>query len=273
MAPIARSDETALEYILAILLEQPPIASTDTDLPKVRACFNEAGVTCASDFISISPSSYGRTLFSSTNGGTDKDSTLNVIQIKKLSALVSWFRQFPAPSAAKWFDLNEATFRSWRTQPATPPVSTATAPTAATTITAISAITAFRKGVKCSISDCKAFKEDRYFNSWQHHLQTTARSHNVDNVINLLHVPANQDEQDLLNEQKKFVCSVPEQIVLTPDGILIIRIHSDTGDATAVYSDLVDRYGKSTAAQPANLNLTSLSSVSIPHGPRPTRPS
>jgi hypothetical protein len=171
MAPITRSDETALEHILAILLEQPPIASTDADLlPKFRACFNKAGVTCASDFISISPSSYGGILFSSTNGGRDKDSALNVIQIKKLSTLVSWFRQFAAPSATKWFDLNEAAFRSWRTQPATPPVSTATAPATATAITAISAIADFPKGVKRSISHYKAFKDDRYFNSWQHHL-------------------------------------------------------------------------------------------------------
>jgi hypothetical protein len=201
--------------------------------------------------------SYGGMLFSSTNGGTDKDSALNIMQIKKLSALVSWFRQFPAPSAAKWFDLNEAAFRSWRTQPATPPVSAVTAPAAATAITTISAITDFRKGVKRSISDCKAFKEDRCFNSWQRHLQTTARSHNVDNVINLLHAPANQDEQDPLDEQKKFVCSVLEQTVLTPDGVLIIRVHSDAGDATAVCSDLVDRCGKSTAAQLAASELES----------------
>jgi hypothetical protein len=257
MASITRSDETALECILAILLEQPPIASTDADLPKFRACVNEAGVTCTSDFISILPSSYGGMIFSSTNGGTDKDSALNVIQIKKLSTLVSWFRQFPAPSAAKWFDLNEAAFRSWRTQPATPPVSAATAPATATAITAISAITDFRKGVKRSISDCKAFKEDRCFNSWQHHLQTTARSHNVDKVINLLCVPANQDEQDLLNKQKKFVCSVLEQTFLTPDGVLIIRVHSDAGDATAVCSDLVNRCGKSTPAQLAASELES----------------
>jgi hypothetical protein len=270
MAPITHSDETALEYTLAILLEQPPIASRDTDLPKFRACFNEAGVTCASDFISISPSSYGGMLFSSTNGGTDKDSALNVTQIKKLSTLVSWFRQFPAPSATKWFDLNEATFCSWRTQPATPPVSAVTAPTAATAITAISAITDFRKGVKHSISDYKAFKEDRYFNSWQRHLQTTARSHNVDNVINLLCVPTKQDEQDLLDEQKKFVYSVLEQTVLTPDGILIIRVHSDAGDATAA---LRSRRPLLLNSQPANLNLTWLSFASIPHGPRPTRPS
>ena len=52
--------------------------------------------------------------------------------------------------------------------------------------------------------------------------------------------------------------SVLEQTVLTPDGILIILIvHSDTGDASAVYSDLVDRYGKSMAAQLAASELES----------------
>jgi hypothetical protein len=60
-----------------------------------------------------------------------------------------------------------------------------------------------------------------------------------------------------LEEQKKFVYSVLEQTVLTPDGILIIRVHSNTGDASAVYADLVDRYGKSTAAQLAASELKS----------------
>jgi hypothetical protein len=123
--------------------------------------------------------------------------------------------------------------------------------------TAVSAIVDFRKGVKRSISDYKPFKEDHYFNSWQRHLQTTARSHNVDNVINLSYVPVTQEEISLLKEQKKFVYSVLEQTVLTPDGILIIRVHSDTGDASAVYADLVDRYGRSTAAQLAGNELES----------------
>ena len=46
-----------------------------------------------------------------------------------------------------------------------------------------------------------------------------------------------------LDEQKKFVFSVlAEQTVLSPDGILIICVHSDTGDTSAVYADLVDGY-------------------------------
>jgi hypothetical protein len=47
------------------------------------------------------------------------------------------------------------------------------------------------------------------------------------------------------------------QTVLTPDGILIIRVHSDAGDAAAMCSDLVDSCGKSTAAQLAASELES----------------
>ena len=43
-----------------------------------------------------------------------------------------------------------------------------------------------------------------------------------------------------LGGTKKFVYSVLGQTVLNPDGILIIPVHSDTGDASAVYADLVN---------------------------------
>ena len=137
------------------------------------------------------------------------------------------------------------------------PLVAAPSPAAAAPSTIDSAINDFRKGVKRSISDYKPFKENRYFNSWQRHLQTIARSHNVDNVINLSYVPCTLQETALLDEQKKLVNSVLEQTVLTLDGILIIRVHSNTGDASAVYSDLVNRYGKSTAAQLAASELES----------------
>jgi hypothetical protein len=55
----------------------------------------------------------------------------------------------------------------------------------------------------------------------------------------------------LLNSRSKSVSffSVLEQKVLTSDGTVFIRVHSGTGDATAIYSNLVKRYSKSTAAQ------------------------
>jgi hypothetical protein len=57
------------------------------------------------------------------------------------------------------------------------------------------------------------------------------------------------DEKLLLNKQKWFTISILEQKCLASDGIIFIHIHSDTGDATAVYSDLVECYINSTTAK------------------------
>jgi hypothetical protein len=95
-----------------LLLEEPPISLSDTTIPPFRAaCFKEAGVTCALDFISIDSSDYGTIPFSIVKDGTEKDTTLNVIQVKKLNSLVSWFRQHPSSPAGHWFDLTEDTNR------------------------------------------------------------------------------------------------------------------------------------------------------------------
>ena len=51
--------------------------------------------------------------------------------------------------------------------------------------------------------------------------------------------------------------TVCEQAILTPGCILIISVNSDTGNTSAVYVDVVDRYGKSTAAQLAANELES----------------
>jgi hypothetical protein len=250
MAPLTRSDATALEHILAVLLEQPVLV-TGSAAPPFRACFLAAGVTTATDFVSITPDTYGSVEFSIEADGSDASSKLNVIQIKKIRSLIDWFSQVPAPPATRWFDLTDDAFRTWRTQ------STLTSPASvpAPAPSSLSAISEFRKGVKRSVSDYKAFKEDRFFISWQRHLQITARSHNVDNVINLTYKATTPDEIALLHEQQKFFFSVLEQTVLTPDGLLIIRNHSATGNATAAYSALVDRYGKSTAAELAATDI------------------
>jgi hypothetical protein len=242
MVASARSDAAALEHVLLVLLDQP-VTVTDSAIPPFRACFLAAGVTNATDFVSVSPDACGSVEFSINADGSDAHSKLNVIQIKKLHSLLDWFSQVTAPPTSRWFDLTKDAFRSWRTSALAVPTN---APTASTSI---SPILEFLKGVKRSVSDYKPFKEDWFFVSWQHHLKITARSHNVDNVIDLKHAPSAPGEIALLHEQQKFFFSVFEQIVLTPDGLLIIRKHSDTGDATAVCSNLVDRYGKSTAAE------------------------
>jgi hypothetical protein len=242
MVASACSDAAALEHVLLVLLDQP-VAVADSTIPPFQACFLAAGVTNAADFVSVSPNTHGSVEFSINADGSDAHSKLNVIQIKKLRSLVDWFSQVTAPPTSCWFDLTEDAFRSWRASALAVP---ADAPAASTSI---SPVLEFLKIVKRRVSDYKPFKEDRFFISWQRHLKITARSHNVDNMIDLKHAPSTPGEIALLHEQQKFFFSVFEQTVLTPDGLLIIRKHSDAGDATAVYSDLVDRCRKSAAAE------------------------
>jgi hypothetical protein len=172
----------------------------------------------------------------------DEDHQLTYIQVKKLNSLFSWFRQDPSSTASHWLTLDYQTFQDWRTQAPTPPPGTTPSPST-------SAIYDFRKSVKRSVSDYQAFKEDSLWHSWHRHLLTTARSHNVDNVLSLTYSTVTPEDTALLSEQQRFVFSVLEQKVLTSDGVVFIRTHSDTGDATAVYRALVERYSTSTAAQ------------------------
>ena len=83
MVPTTRSDATTLEHILGVLLAQPPI-SPDRDIPPFCGCLFTAGVTNATDFISMEPITYGSILFAATTDGK-KDQQLNAIQVKKLT--------------------------------------------------------------------------------------------------------------------------------------------------------------------------------------------
>jgi hypothetical protein len=88
MAPVNRSDVNALEHTLTTLLGEALPDATSTDYTPFHTCFNIAGVTNASEFVSMEPSAYGAILFSLTKDGTI-DQQLNVIQVKKLGSLLS----------------------------------------------------------------------------------------------------------------------------------------------------------------------------------------
>ena len=230
MVPITRSaDANALEHILSIVLSEPPLSPGSTTIPPFRACFTVAGVSTASDFISIDPSMYGSVSFSILASGDDPQS-FTIIQVKKINSLFSWYRQVDSPTISRWFELDDSIFQAWRTQ--APP--SAPIPSYGGSSKPHSAISDFRKSVKRSVADYNTFKEDCLWHSWNRHLLTTARSHNVDNVLNLSYIPPTPDDLALLNEQKRFVFSVLEQKVQTSDGLVFIRIHSDTGDASAI---------------------------------------
>jgi hypothetical protein len=153
MVAALRSDATALEHVLFVLLNQP-VTAPGSDIPPFRACFLAAGATNATDFVSISPNTYGSVEFSTQPDGGDAHSKLNVIQIKKLRSLVDWFSQVATPPTSRWFDLTKDAFRSWRASALTAP---ADAPTVPSSLSAI-----FRVPQRCqarSVSDYKPLRK------------------------------------------------------------------------------------------------------------------
>ena len=214
MVPTTRSDANALEHILSIILAEPPLSADSTTIYPFRACFLVAGVSNASDLISIEPNLYGSIQFSLQASGEDLQ-TLTIIQVKKINSLFTWYRQVDSPMASWWFDLDNSGFQVWRTLP----LSATYLQLYGGSSKPYSAISDFRKSVKRSVANYNIFKEDRLWYSWNQHLLTTAQSHNVDNVLNLGYSPTTPDEVALLDEQKRFVFRVLEQKVQTSTGL------------------------------------------------------
>jgi hypothetical protein len=231
MVPTTQSDNsTALEHILTVILSEPlPPAGTSSN-PPFCACLAKVGISKASDFVSLEPSDYGIITFAVEPSGPE-DQSLSLIQVKKIKSLFSWFHQVSSYGVSRWLDLDYSSFQAWRSLPTS--ILQGASPAS----------------VSLPSSDYQVSKEDRLWHSWHQHLLTTAQSHNVDNVLNLSYSPTNPDDIALLQEQKRFVFSVLEQKVLTSDGTVFTRVHSTSGDATAVYKNLVEHYSKSTAAQ------------------------
>ena len=90
MAPITRADDSAaLEHILVSILLEPLLPTTSgSTTPPFRTCFAKAGITNASDFLSISPSEYGLIDYTTDPFGED-DQNLSLTQVKKTNSLFS----------------------------------------------------------------------------------------------------------------------------------------------------------------------------------------
>ena len=223
MVPTTPSkDSAALEHILTVILSEPLPPEDSSSVPPFRVCFSKVGVSNASYFLSLELSDYGVITFA-LEPDTFEDQVLSPVQVKKINSLSSWFHQVSPASVHRWMDLDlSAFFQAWRSLPA--PVPQEVSP--ASVSLPSTAIHDFRKSVKRSISDYQVFKEDRLWHSWHRHLLTTARSHNVDNVLNLSYSPTDPDDIALLQEQKRFVFSILEQKVQTSDGTVFLHVHS-----------------------------------------------
>ena len=150
MAPITRADDSAaLEHILISILLEPLLPTTvGSTTPPFRACFSKAGISNASDSLSISPSDYGHITFATDPFGQE-DQILSLTQVKKINFLFSWLHQIPFSDATRWLSLDYQSFQVWRSQPTPTPQGTSPAAVSLPS----SAIHDFRKSVKRSVAN------------------------------------------------------------------------------------------------------------------------
>jgi hypothetical protein len=200
MVPTTQSDNSValLEHIPSVILSEPLSPAASSSTPPFPACFAKACVSNALDLFSVEPSDYGIITFAVEPYGPE-DQSLSLIQAKKINFLFSWFHQVPPSGVSCWLDLDYSSFQAWPSLPT--PILPGASP--ASISLSASAIYDFRKSIKCSVSDYQVFNKDCLWHSWHWHLLTTARSHNVDNLLNLSYSPTNPDDISLLQEQQQ----------------------------------------------------------------------
>ena len=115
----------------------------------------------------------------------------------------------------------------------------------------------FRKGIKRDPTLFPSLKDERFNDTWHRSFLAQARAQNVQNVLDHNYVPADPTEEELFNEQQRYVYAVFESKVLTDMGKKFVRDHEDDSDAQAVYRKLTLHHTKSTKASMDSANLLS----------------
>jgi hypothetical protein len=152
---MAQSAARALKHILIILLAEQPSTDSSTMPALLKPVL---------PMHQIEPDAYGSISSLSLAKGGDEDHQLNIIQVKQIDSLFSWWYQqhsITSPMIIRWFNLHDTTFQAWHTLPSIPIPAGAMASYPPGGIpTSSSAIYGFCKSVNHIISEYNTFKED-----------------------------------------------------------------------------------------------------------------
>ena len=116
-------------------------------------------------------------------------------------------------------------------------------------ITARSAADDFRRAIKRDKSHYDALTKEEDWDSWQNSFVIQAQAHGLENVLDHQYLPFTADEKDLFREQSKFMFSVFRDKIKTDDGCMIVRAHTATLNAQAIYKELCDFHSQSISAK------------------------
>ncbi len=103
-------------------------------------------------------------------------------------------------------------------------------------------------GTKRQKNDYTELDYEKQWKTYKRNLRVNARMHHCENVLDPAYVPAGADEAAVLKDNNKFMFAVFLSTLNTDHGKTLIRKHEDTGDAQALWADLVLHMMNSTDA-------------------------
>ena len=144
----------------------------------------------------------------------------------------------------------------------------ATSTPAGTTIRPRDPVTEFKKGIKRDPSSFPKLSKEEDWDDYFRSLQLEVRAQDVANVLDSKYRPGpGTDDEALFLEHQKYMFNVFNKTLLTNKGKELVRQHSDTGDAQALFTALLAHAQDSTAADiNATELLTYLSSSKVDDG-------
>lgn len=106
----------------------------------------------------------------------------------------------------------------------------------------------FKKGIKRDPSLFVVYKDEKQWDKWQRSTISLARAQGVEEVLDSLYAPTDQDDILLFEEKKKFMYAVFECTLQTDQGKSCVSEWDSTFDSQRVYADLLNYSIKSTKA-------------------------
>ena len=104
----------------------------------------------------------------------------------------------------------------------------------------------FKKGIKCSISHYKHFKNDNKWIIWKNHLLSMTDTHDVSEVLDKDYTPITAPDKALFKEKQKFVFSVFREHLQTGKTKKIVHENKSDGDAQKTYQQLLELFESGT---------------------------
>jgi hypothetical protein len=114
-------------------------------------------------FVSMKPNADGSVSFTTSKGG-DKDHKFNIIHVKKINSLFSWYHNITSALITRWFDLDDTVFQVWHILPSTPALGVML-PNPEGIPTSSSPIYNFHRSVKHSVSKYITLQKDHLWYS------------------------------------------------------------------------------------------------------------